>query len=114
MQSNALAALEAIDMEVAEEVMRAGCLTGDQIDGLIEGASGTCRTRASHDKGHRLDDSAADSRSGSRVLNHSNVVDFEDDGDKVTVVLENSQRFKGNILVRADEVSLTSNSSENR
>lgn len=40
-QSNALAALEAIDLEVAEEVMAAGCITGDRINGLVDGASGT-------------------------------------------------------------------------
>lgn len=39
-QSNALAALEAIDMDVAEEVMRAGCITGDRINGLVDGVSG--------------------------------------------------------------------------
>lgn len=39
-QSNALAALEAIDMDVAEEVMRAGCVTGDRINGLVDGLSG--------------------------------------------------------------------------
>jgi len=40
-QSNALAALEAIDLDVAEEVMRAGCITGDRINGLVDGVSGT-------------------------------------------------------------------------
>lgn len=40
-QSNALAALEAIDLEVADEVMRAGCITGDRINGLVDGISGT-------------------------------------------------------------------------
>ncbi|KAK8448910.1 hypothetical protein SEVIR_7G124450v4 [Setaria viridis] len=40
-QSNALAALEAIDMSVAEEVMRAGCVTGDRINGLVDGISGS-------------------------------------------------------------------------
>lgn len=40
-QSNALAALEAIDPEVAEEVMEAGCITGDRINGLVDGISGT-------------------------------------------------------------------------
>lgn len=39
-QSNALAALEAIDLEVAEEVMKAGCITGDRINGLVDGVSG--------------------------------------------------------------------------
>lgn len=40
-QSNALAALEAIDLEVAEEVMKAGCITGDRINGLVDGVSGS-------------------------------------------------------------------------
>jgi zeaxanthin epoxidase len=40
-QSNALAALEAIDLEVADEVMKAGCITGDRINGLVDGVSGT-------------------------------------------------------------------------
>lgn len=39
-QSNALAALEAIDMSVAEEVMNSGCITGDRINGLVDGISG--------------------------------------------------------------------------
>lgn len=40
-QSNALAALEAIDTDVAEQVMEAGCITGDRINGLVDGVSGT-------------------------------------------------------------------------
>lgn len=40
-QSNALAALEAIDLDVAEEVMNTGCITGDRINGLVDGISGT-------------------------------------------------------------------------
>lgn len=40
-QSNALAALEAIDMDVAEEVMEAGCITGDRINGLVDGITGS-------------------------------------------------------------------------
>lgn len=40
-QSNALAALEAIDPDVADEVMRLGCITGDRINGLVDGVSGS-------------------------------------------------------------------------
>ena len=40
-QSNALAALEAIDFEAAEEVLRVGCITGDRINGLVDGISGS-------------------------------------------------------------------------
>ena len=39
-QSNALAALEAIDKEMAQEIMEAGCVTGDRINGLCDGVSG--------------------------------------------------------------------------
>ncbi|KAL2348393.1 hypothetical protein Fmac_002393 [Flemingia macrophylla] len=40
-QSNALAALEAIDLEVADQVMSVGCITGDRINGLVDGISGS-------------------------------------------------------------------------
>ena len=39
-QSNALAALEAIDADVADQVMRDGCVTGDRINGLCDGVTG--------------------------------------------------------------------------
>lgn len=39
-QSNALAALEAIDADMAAEVMNQGCVTGDRINGLCDGVSG--------------------------------------------------------------------------
>jgi hypothetical protein len=39
-QSNALAALEAIDQEVADEVLREGCITGDRVNGLCDGLTG--------------------------------------------------------------------------
>jgi zeaxanthin epoxidase len=39
-QSNALAALEAIDQDVADEILASGCITGDRINGLVDGASG--------------------------------------------------------------------------
>ena len=39
-QSNALAALEALDARVAEEVLAEGCITGDRVNGLVDGVSG--------------------------------------------------------------------------
>lgn len=39
-QSNALAALEAIDSATAEEVLREGTITGDRINGLCDGFTG--------------------------------------------------------------------------
>ena len=39
-QSNALAALEALDAQVADEVLAEGCITGDRVNGLVDGVSG--------------------------------------------------------------------------
>lgn len=39
-QSNALAALQALDEQVAEEVLLRGCITGDRVNGLCDGVSG--------------------------------------------------------------------------
>lgn len=39
-QSNALAALEAIDQEMAQSIMEEGCVTGDRINGLCDGVTG--------------------------------------------------------------------------
>ncbi len=39
-QSNALAALQAIDPEVAERILGKGCITGDRINGLCDGETG--------------------------------------------------------------------------
>lgn len=39
-QSNALAALEAVDQAVAEELMAEGCVTGDRVNGLCDGVTG--------------------------------------------------------------------------
>ena len=39
-QSNALAALEALDTEVAEDILSSGCVTGDRINGLCDGETG--------------------------------------------------------------------------
>ena len=39
-QSNALAALEAIDFDLAAQVMAEGCVTGDRVNGLCDGVTG--------------------------------------------------------------------------
>lgn len=44
LQSNALAALaalEAVDAAAADEVMDAGCVTGDRVNGIVDGVSGS-------------------------------------------------------------------------
>jgi hypothetical protein len=39
-QSNALAALEAIDTDLANAILEEGCVTGDRINGLCDGITG--------------------------------------------------------------------------
>ncbi|NP_001302817.1 zeaxanthin epoxidase, chloroplastic [Brassica napus] len=117
-QSNALAALEAIDIGVAEEVMEAGCITGDRINGLVDGVSGTWYVKfdtftPAASRGlpvtrvisrMTLQQILARAVGEEIIRNESNVVDFEDSGDKVTVVLENGQRYDGDLLVGADGI----------
>ncbi|VVB18247.1 unnamed protein product [Arabis nemorensis] len=117
-QSNALAALEAIDIAVAEEVMEAGCITGDRINGLVDGVSGTWYVKfdtftPAASRGlpvtrvisrMTLQQILARAVGEEVIRNESNVVDFEDSGDKVTVVLENGQRYEGDLLVGADGI----------
>lgn len=117
-QSNALAALEAIDLDVAEEVMTAGCITGDRINGLVDGVSGSWYVKfdtftPAVDRGlpvtrvisrMTLQQILARGLGEDFIMNESNVVDFEDDGNKVTVILENGKRYEGDLLVGADGI----------
>lgn len=117
-QSNALAALEAIDMDVADEVMKAGCITGDRINGLVDGVSGTWYVKfdtftPAAERGlpvtrvisrMTLQQILARAVGEDVIMNQSNVVSFEDHGDKVSVKLENGQIFEGDLLVGADGI----------
>ncbi|XVE82799.1 hypothetical protein DITRI_Ditri16bG0034700 [Diplodiscus trichospermus] len=117
-RSNALADLEAIDMQVAEKVMEAGCFTGDRINCLVDGVSGTWYIKfdtfsPAAERGlpvtriisrMTLQEILARTVGEDVIFNESNVVDFEDDGHKVTVVLENGQRYEGDLQVGADGI----------
>ncbi|KAJ4962331.1 hypothetical protein NE237_022270 [Protea cynaroides] len=117
-QSNALAALEAIDYEVAEEILNDGCVTGDRINGLVDGISGSWYIKfdtfsPAAERGlpvtrvisrMTLQEILARAVGEDIIMNGSDVVDFEDDGNKVTVVLENGQRYEGDLLVGADGI----------
>lgn len=117
-QSNALAALEAIDTDVAEEVLRTGCITGDRINGLVDGISGTWYIKfdtftPAAERGlpvtrvisrMTLQQILAHAVGDDVILNDSNVVDFVDNGSTVTVILENGQKYEGDLLVGADGI----------
>nr|ACN40781.1 unknown [Picea sitchensis] len=117
-QSNALAALEAIDKDVAEEVMENGCITGDRINGLVDGISGAWYIKfdtftPAAERGlpvtrvisrMALQEILARAVGQEIIENNSNVVDFEDDGTKVTVRLEDGRHYEGDLLVGADGI----------
>lgn len=117
-QSNALAALQAIDCGVAEEIMESGCVTGDRVNGLVDGLSGSWYIKfdtftPAVERG--LPVTRVISRMtlqkilvhaiGPEIIeNSSNVVDFNDDGQKVTVMLEDGRQYEGDLLVGADGI----------
>ncbi|MED6183379.1 hypothetical protein PIB30_037384 [Stylosanthes scabra] len=117
-QSNALAALEAIDSDVAEEVMRVGCVTGDRINGLVDGVSGSWYVKfdtftPAVERGlpvtrvisrMTLQQILARAVGEDVIMNESNVVNFVDDGSKVIVELENGKKYEGDLLVGADGI----------
>ncbi|GMH14791.1 hypothetical protein Nepgr_016632 [Nepenthes gracilis] len=117
-QSNALAALEAIDMDVAEEVMNSGCVTGDRINGLVDGISGTWYIKfdtftPAVERGLpvtrvisrvTLQQILARAVGDDVIMNESNVINFKDDGNKVIVMLENGKSYEGDLLVGADGI----------
>ncbi|KAH6812320.1 zeaxanthin epoxidase [Perilla frutescens var. frutescens] len=118
LQSNALAALEAIDMDVGEQVMAAGCVTGDRINGLVDGISGAWFVKfdtftPAAEQGlpvtrvisrMTLQQILACAVGSDIIKNESNVVDLEDDGQKVMVRLKNGQCYQGDVLVGADGI----------
>ncbi|KAK1309541.1 hypothetical protein QJS10_CPA09g00188 [Acorus calamus] len=117
-QSNALAVLEAIDPAVGEEVMEAGCVTGDRINGLVDGISGSWYIKfdtftPAAERGlpvtrvisrMTLQQILARAVGEDVIMNGCNVVDLVDDGKKVSVILENGQRYEGDLLVGADGI----------
>ncbi|BBN00626.1 zeaxanthin epoxidase [Marchantia polymorpha subsp. ruderalis] len=118
LQSNALAALEAVDVDVAEEIMANGCVTGDRINGLVDGLTGAwyCKFDTFTPAVERglpvtrvisrmtLQQILARAVGEEIIENSCNVVDFEDGDDKVTVVLEDGRRVEGDLLVGADGI----------
>jgi zeaxanthin epoxidase len=127
-QSNALAALEAIDLEMAQSIMEEGCVTGDRINGLCDGVTGDWYVK--FDTFHpavdlglpvtrvisrvvlqkKLAEKAEEMEGAGVLANDCHVVDYEEStcqktGKKVvTAILEDGRRFEGDILIGADGI----------
>ncbi|KAI3982314.1 hypothetical protein MKX01_037847 [Papaver californicum] len=98
--------------------MEAGCVTGDRINGLADGVTGEWFTTYDFltpavEKGLpftqvisriTLQDILVKAVGLDIVHNKSKVVDFVEDPDKVTIVLEEGRKFEGDVLVGADGI----------
>lgn len=116
---NALSAVEAIDPELAQKIMDDGVITGDRVNGLLDGKSGAwyCRfdTRKPAFKNgipltqvigrYRLQELLAEAVGENVVNNGSKVVAFEDNGeDGVKAHLSDGSVVEGDILIGADGI----------
>ncbi|KAG8646365.1 zeaxanthin epoxidase, chloroplastic isoform X2 [Manihot esculenta] len=116
--SSALAVLQAIDENAARQIMEAGCVTGDRINGLADGLSGDWFTKfdlstPALKKGlpvtrvicrMALQDILLEAVGLDIVINKSKVVDFMEESTKVTVFLEDGRQYDGDVLVGADGI----------
>ena len=98
--------------------MRAGCITGDRINGLVDGVlvHGTFKfdllllllwNVGFQSQGLLVEWFTRDlpaQLGRCHYMNASNVVNFVDDGNKVTVELENGQKYEGDVLIGADGI----------
>ncbi|XP_031473468.1 zeaxanthin epoxidase, chloroplastic-like [Nymphaea colorata] len=118
LQSNALAVLESIDEEVTERIMDASCITGNRINGLVDGISGCWYVKydlftPAAQRGLpatrvisriALQDILVHAVGSKNIFNNCNVVDFKDEARKVAVILEDGREFEGDVLVGADGI----------
>ncbi|KAF7835963.1 zeaxanthin epoxidase, chloroplastic-like isoform X2 [Senna tora] len=116
--SSALAVLKAIDENVGNQIMEAGCVTGNRTNGLADGLTGEWFTKfdlltPASKKGlpvtlvicrMALQDILVNAVGSDILRNKSKVVDFTQEPGKVRVVLENGQHYYGDILIGADGI----------
>ena len=113
LQCNAQGALDSISPEMAEEVMEKGTITGDRVNGLLDGVSGEWF--------YRFDTRKPCYENGlplTLVLSRFDLLDilrrgvgdeniemgtvvkkYEHRGDKVVAILEDGREFEGDVLI---------------
>ncbi|KAL6562787.1 hypothetical protein OROHE_005374 [Orobanche hederae] len=114
--SSALGLLENIDRDIVREISEAGYVTGDRTNGLADGRTGNWFARFDFltpalQKGipvtqiicrMELQRLLLNAVGEDLVINNSKVVDFVNDPNKVTVLLENGEKYEGDLLIGAD------------
>eukprot|EP00887_Chlorella_sp_A99_P007153 scaffold2.g7153.t1 len=127
-QSNALAALEAVDEGIAEQVCAGGCATGDRINGLCDGVTGdwyvkfdtyhpavdnglpVTRVICRYELQRILAEAVIKYGGEEAIVNNVQVADYVHETDpstgaeKVTAVAEDGRRWIGDVLVGADGI----------
>lgn len=127
-QSNALAALQAIDEEVAEKVIDSGCITGDRVNGLCDGVSGDwyCKFDTFHPAVERglpvtrvisrqvlqeiLAERVREIGGDDIITNDVRIVDYKESVDKVSgkkmvhAIADDGREWVGDVLVGADGI----------
>ncbi|KAL6493893.1 hypothetical protein OROGR_031802 [Orobanche gracilis] len=116
--SSALGLLENIDGDIVREISEAGYVTGDRTNGLADGRTGNWFARFDFltpalQKGipvtqiicrMELQRLLLNAVGEDLVINNSKVVDFVNDPNKVTVLLENGEKYEGDLLIGADGI----------
>ncbi|KAL3626767.1 hypothetical protein CASFOL_029339 [Castilleja foliolosa] len=119
--SSALGLLEDVDNDVVREISKAGYVTGDRANGLADGITGNWFAKFDFQtpalkKGipvthviwrMELQRVLLNAVGQDFVINNSRVVDFVNHPNKVTVLVENGEKYEGDLLVGADGIRST-------
>eukprot|EP00217_Crustomastix_stigmatica_P014101 CAMPEP_0183811854 /NCGR_PEP_ID=MMETSP0803_2-20130417/50136_1 /TAXON_ID=195967 /ORGANISM="Crustomastix stigmata, Strain CCMP3273" /LENGTH=546 /DNA_ID=CAMNT_0026056693 /DNA_START=45 /DNA_END=1683 /DNA_ORIENTATION=- len=118
MQCNALGALEAISKPFAEKVISFGCVTGDRINGLLDGVSGKWWMRFDTRQPCRrnglpltlvinrpdLLQMLLDALKPGTVERGVEVMGYEQDEEGITALLSDGRKVRGDVLVASDGI----------
>jgi len=118
LQCNAIGTLEAIDMELANRVYDNCAITGDRINGLMDGITGEWFFRFDtrqpcYENGlpltlvinrYKFLELLVESVGKETVYTGGEVVDYREDDDGVTAILSNGEEVRGDILIGADGI----------
>jgi len=118
LQCNAQGALDSICPDMAEKVMEKGTITGDRVNGLLDGVSGEWFYRFDtrkpcHDNGlpltlvlsrFELLDILSEGVGTENIEMGTVVTSYENKGDKVVATLADGREFEGDVLIGADGI----------